>query len=166
MQGLIRGALVALIAALALPVLAQTTQPLRAILPVGAGSGVDTITRAAMPSLTKALNGQPVVVENLPGAGGITGTQAIVKAAPDGSTIGIVSNNHVINPSVYKQLPFDSISFLRHSIGQTRVSWWRSVLRNMASGSPGVLARLAILANLASDCFVSDDFQSSSSLPA
>jgi len=110
MQRPIRGALIALIAALALPVPAQTTQPLRAILPVGAGSGVDTITRAAMPSLTKALNGQPVVVENLPGAGGITGTQAIVKAAPDGSTIGIVSNNHVINPSVYKQLPFDSIN--------------------------------------------------------
>src|ERR1051326_5346558 len=62
--------------------------------------------------------------------------------------------------------PFDSTSFLRHSIGQTRVSWWRSVLRKVASGSPGVLARLAILANLASDCFVSDDFQSSSSLPA
>jgi len=102
--------LVALLAAVALPVPAQTTQPLRAILPVGAGSGVDTIVRAVTPSLTKALNGQPVVVENLPGAGGITGTQAIVKAVPDGTTIGIVSNNHVINPSVYKQLPFDSIN--------------------------------------------------------
>jgi tripartite-type tricarboxylate transporter receptor subunit TctC len=62
------------------------------------------------PSLTKSLGGQPVVIENLPGAGGITGTQAIVKAAPDGSTIGVVSNNHVINPSVYKKMPFDSIN--------------------------------------------------------
>jgi tripartite-type tricarboxylate transporter receptor subunit TctC len=92
----------------ALPALAQ--QPLRTILPVGPGSGVDTITRSVAPALTKALNGQPVVIENLPGAGGITGTQAIVKAAPDGNTIGVVSNNHVINPSVYKKMPFDSIN--------------------------------------------------------
>jgi len=84
--------------------------PLRTILPVGPGSGVDTITRSVGPSLTKALNGTPVVIENMPGAGGITGTQAIVKAAPDGNTIGVVSNNHVINPSVYKKMPFDSIN--------------------------------------------------------
>ena len=84
--------------------------PLRAILPVGPGSGVDTITRSVGPSLTKALNGTPVVIENMPGAGGINGTAAIVKAAPDGNTIGVVSNNHVINPSVYKKMPFDSIN--------------------------------------------------------
>lgn len=98
-------------AVLSLAALAQggaADKPLKAILPVGAGSGVDTIVRAIGPSLTKALNGQPVVVENLPGAGGITGTQAIVKSAPDGHTIGVVSNNHVINPSVYKSMPFDS----------------------------------------------------------
>ena len=89
---------------------AQGAQPLRAILPVGPGSGVDTIVRSISPSLTKALNGQPVVVENLPGAGGITGTQAIVKAAPDGNNIGVVSNNHAINPSVYKKMPYDSIN--------------------------------------------------------
>ncbi|MFO1310769.1 MAG: tripartite tricarboxylate transporter substrate binding protein [Burkholderiales bacterium] len=104
-----RRAIVALVGALALPAFAQSQAPLKAILPVGPGSGVDTIVRAVAPSLTKALNGQPVVVENIPGAGGITGTQAIVKAAPDGATIGIVSNNHVINPSVYRKLPFDSI---------------------------------------------------------
>jgi tripartite-type tricarboxylate transporter receptor subunit TctC len=83
-------------------------KPMRLILPVGAGSGVDTIARAANAALAKAL-GQSVVIENLPGAGGITGTAAIVKAAPDGATIGLVSNNHVINPSVYKSLPFDSV---------------------------------------------------------
>ena len=56
-------------------------KPLRVILPIGAGSGVDGIVRAVGPSLTKALGGQPVVIENLPGAGGITGTTAIVQAA-------------------------------------------------------------------------------------
>ena len=46
----------------------------------------------------------------MPGAGGITGTQAIVRSRPDGQTIGVVSNNHVINPSVYSKMPFDSLA--------------------------------------------------------
>jgi tripartite-type tricarboxylate transporter receptor subunit TctC len=78
------------------------------ILPVATASGVDTITRAASPALAKAL-GHPVIVDNQPGAGGIVGTQALVRAAPDGFTLSIVSNNHVIYPSVYKSLPFDPI---------------------------------------------------------
>jgi tripartite-type tricarboxylate transporter receptor subunit TctC len=81
---------------------------IRVILPVATASGVDTITRAAAPALAAAL-GHPVVIENQPGAGGIVGTQALVKSAPDGMTLSIVSNNHVIYPSVYKSLPFDPI---------------------------------------------------------
>jgi tripartite-type tricarboxylate transporter receptor subunit TctC len=91
---------------------AQSSSPLRVVLPVGAGSGVDTIMRAAQNELSKALGGQAIVIENLPGAGGITGTTAIVKAAPDGNTIGVVSNNHAVNPSVFKKLPYDSINDL------------------------------------------------------
>lgn len=87
----------------------NSSAPLRVILPVGAGSGVDVIVRSAQTALSKALGGQPVVVENLPGAGGITGTQALVKAAPDGNTIAVVSNNHAVNPSVFKKLPYDSL---------------------------------------------------------
>lgn len=102
-------------ASLAFSTLAATAQPatdkpLRVILPISAGSGVDTIMRAAAPSLTKALGGQPLVIENLPGAGGTTGTMQVVKAAPDGQTIGVVSNNHVVNPSVYKKMPFDALN--------------------------------------------------------
>ncbi|MFD1840590.1 tripartite tricarboxylate transporter substrate binding protein [Paracidovorax cattleyae] len=88
---------------------AQGGAPLRVILPVGAGSGVDVITRSAQTALTKALGGQAVVIENLPGAGGITGTQTLIKAAPDGNTVAIVSNNHAVNPSVFKKLPYDSL---------------------------------------------------------
>jgi len=87
-------------------------RPLRVILPVGAGSGVDTIVRAVGPALAKALGGRPVVIENLPGAGGITGTSALVKAPADGSTIGVISNNHAVNPSVYRSLPYDSLNDL------------------------------------------------------
>lgn len=89
--------------------MAQTT-PLRVILPVGAGSGVDTIVRSAQTALSKALGDQPVVIDNMPGAGGITGTQALVKAAPDGQTIAVVSNNHAVNPSVFKKMPYDSLA--------------------------------------------------------
>ena len=100
----------AALAALALPALAQTgDKPIRIVLPIGAGSGVDTIARAAQPSLGKTL-GQPVVIDNLPGAGGITGAAAVAKAAPDGLTLGLFSNNHVINPAVYKKMPFDAIN--------------------------------------------------------
>jgi tripartite-type tricarboxylate transporter receptor subunit TctC len=77
------------------------------ILPVATASGVDTITRAATPALTKAL-GHPVIVDNQPGAGGIVGTAAMIKSAPDGYTLSIVSNNHVIYPSVYKSVPRSS----------------------------------------------------------
>ena len=83
--------------------------PLRVILPVSAGSGVDAILRAAQNALSKELK-QPVVIENLPGAGGITGTLQLVKAAPDGRTIAFVSNNHAVNPSVFKKMPFDSLN--------------------------------------------------------
>lgn len=103
------GVAAAILSLAAIPSFAQAPadRPLRVILPVGPGSGVDTIMRAVQPSLTKAL-GQTVIIENQPGAGGIPGTNSIVKAPADGSTIGVVSNNHVINPSVYKKMPFDS----------------------------------------------------------
>jgi len=107
-----RVALVLGAAALLVGTAAQAQTPLRVILPVSAGSGVDTIMRAAQNELSKAL-GQPVVLENLPGAGGITGTQALVRAAPDGNTVGVLSNNHAVNPSVFKKLPYDSINDIK-----------------------------------------------------
>ncbi|MCY1513112.1 hypothetical protein D9M68_475960 [compost metagenome] len=100
----------AVVLSAARPVFAQGgDKPVRFILPISAGSGVDAIARAASVALGKAL-GQPVVIENLPGAGGITGTSAVIKAPPDGFTLGMVSNNHVINPSVFKKMPFDAIA--------------------------------------------------------
>ncbi|KGG84723.1 ABC transporter substrate-binding protein [Comamonas thiooxydans] len=97
----------------ALPALAQTKaaghdKALRVILPLSAGSGADGAIRAISTPISKAL-GQTLVIENLPGAGGITGTAQIVRAPKDGDTIGIVSNNHAVNPSLYKNIPFDSI---------------------------------------------------------
>ena len=78
----------------------------RFILPNATGSGVDAITRAVQPALAKALSAN-VVVENQPGAGGVVGLQTLARAAPDGLTLSVVSNNVVIFPSVLKSLPFD-----------------------------------------------------------
>jgi tripartite-type tricarboxylate transporter receptor subunit TctC len=100
----------ALAAALAGPRVAVAQQAgdktVKFILPNATGSGVDAITRAAQAALAKAL-GYPVVVDNQPGAGGIVGLQALARAAPDGFTLSVVSNNVVIFPSVYKTIPFD-----------------------------------------------------------
>ena len=101
-----------LAAGCAIPALTHATphdKPLRVILPLSAGSGGDGAIRAIAPSIGKVL-GQAMVIENLPGAGGITGTAQLVRAPKDGSTIAIVSNNHVVNPSLYKSIPFDSIN--------------------------------------------------------
>ncbi|MFO1315336.1 MAG: tripartite tricarboxylate transporter substrate-binding protein [Burkholderiales bacterium] len=88
------------------PAWAQSDRTIRFILPNATGSGVDAITRAAQPALGKAL-GHGIVVDNQPGAGGIVGLQALARSAPDGFTLGVVSNNVVIFPSVLKSIPFD-----------------------------------------------------------
>ena len=94
------------LSALAPAAWAQADRPVRFVLPNATGSGVDTITRSAQAALAKAL-GHPVVVDNQPGAGGVLGLQTLARSAPDGYTLGVVSNNVVIFPSVIKQLPFD-----------------------------------------------------------
>ena len=106
------GAVAAGVLSLSAPprLLAQTGDKLvRFILPVSPGSGVDSITRAAQNALAKAL-GQPVVIENQPGAGGLVGTAAMIKSPPDGLTLSMVSNYHVIYPSVLKLVPFDPVA--------------------------------------------------------
>jgi len=103
-------AVVALLASSAFgPVLAASDKPIRIILPGSPGSGVSLIMRAASSALSTAL-GSPVVVEDIPGAGGVVGTSAITRAQPDGLTLGVISSNHAIIPSVYKTLPFDPIA--------------------------------------------------------
>ena len=93
-------------AVLAQPALSD--KPLRMVVPLAAGSTVDAVARALGPGLGRA-TGHPVVVENVVGAGGIPGTAQIVKAPKDGLTLGMISSNHVINPGIYKTIPYDSL---------------------------------------------------------
>ncbi|MSQ72123.1 MAG: tripartite tricarboxylate transporter substrate binding protein [Betaproteobacteria bacterium] len=89
--------------------LAQTypTRPIRFIVPVAAGSTFDTSTRLIGEKLAQRL-GQPVVVENQPGAGTALGLATVAKAAPDGYTIGLMLSPVTIQHSLVKQMPFDS----------------------------------------------------------
>lgn len=83
-------------------------KPLRLIVPTQPGSQADAVARALSESMGRQL-GHPIVIENIAGAGGIPGTQQIVRAPKDGLTLGLVSSNHVINPAIYRSMPFDSL---------------------------------------------------------
>jgi tripartite-type tricarboxylate transporter receptor subunit TctC len=87
---------------------AESDKPIRMIVPLAAGSTVDAVARALTPGFGKA-TGHPVIVENIVGAGGISGTSQIVRAPKDGLTLGMISSNHVINPSIYKTVPYDTL---------------------------------------------------------
>src|SRR4051812_6534763 len=89
------------------PAAAQSypSQPLRFIVPFTPGTGMDMIARHVGPKLTERL-GQPVVVENRPGASGNIGAEVVAKAAPDGHTLMVGANTLVIAANLYKNVPF------------------------------------------------------------
>jgi len=86
---------------------AWPAKPLRAIVPVGAGSSTDIVHRLVLEQLSTGL-GQPIVVENRTGAGGTIGTAAVAKADPDGYTLLANGSAHTIAPALYKSLPYDA----------------------------------------------------------
>ena len=87
---------------------AWPARPLRAIVPVGAGSSTDIVHRIVLEQLSEQL-GQPIVVENRVGAGGSIGTAAVAKAAPDGYTLLAHGSAHTIAPALYRSLPYDPV---------------------------------------------------------
>ena len=95
---------------LTVPALAQTfpTRPVRLVVPFSAGGPTDAIARLVAAQLESSW-GQPVTVENRPGAGGSTGSALVARAAPDGHTLLVTANSHAINPSVLRNLPFDTL---------------------------------------------------------
>ncbi|HYC63869.1 MAG TPA: tripartite tricarboxylate transporter substrate binding protein [Reyranellaceae bacterium] len=99
-----------LLAALSSLALAQTfpTKPVRLIIAFTPGSSTDIIGRAVAAKLQE-MWGQPVVAENRTGAGGTIGSAAVLREAPDGYTLLANSSAHVSNPSMYAQLPYDTL---------------------------------------------------------
>jgi len=84
---------------------AWPTRPLRAIVPVGAGSSTDIVHRVVLEQLAAQL-GQPIVVENRVGAGGTIGSAVVAKSEPDGYTILAHGSALTIAPALYKSFPF------------------------------------------------------------
>ena len=82
-------------------------RPLRLVVPFGAGGNLDVLARMLTPAVAARL-GQPVVIENRPGAGGNLGTEVVARAAPDGLTLLLGSNGGLtINPLIMERVPYD-----------------------------------------------------------
>jgi len=84
------------------------SRPVRIIIPSGAGGITDILGRVIAPKLTEGL-GQQIVVDNRPGASGIVGSQIVAKSAPDGYTLLMVFPSHVVNQSLYPDVPYDTV---------------------------------------------------------
>jgi tripartite-type tricarboxylate transporter receptor subunit TctC len=95
--------------AMILPASAQTypARPITLVVPFSAGGFTDVLARQLGKSMQSAL-GQPVVIDNRPGAGGIIGAEKVAKAKPDGYTLLVTTTAHVVNPALTRSLPYDT----------------------------------------------------------
>ena len=102
-----------LAALLAAPLLAYAqaypTKPVRIVLPFGPGGVADITTRTIAPRMSEGL-GQQVVVENLPGAGGIRASETVARADPDGHTLLLLTNGNAVSQALFKSLPYDPLN--------------------------------------------------------
>ena len=92
---------------IATPAAAYPDRPVKIVVPYPAGGGTDVVARILAQRLSEKAK-QQFIVENRGGAGGTIGTDAVAKAPADGYTLLIVPTSHVINPSVYAKLPYDT----------------------------------------------------------
>ncbi|MBE9607534.1 tripartite tricarboxylate transporter substrate binding protein [Acetobacteraceae bacterium H6797] len=85
------------------------SRPIRLIVPFGAGTSTDIVSRLLTPKMSERL-GQPIVVENRAGAGGVVGSDAVAKSAPDGYTLCMGSiASHSVNMSLMPNMPYDAL---------------------------------------------------------
>src|SRR5687768_506535 len=81
-------------------------KPVKLVVPFAPGGGTDAIARALGTGMSQAL-GQPVIIDNKPGAGTIIGSDLVAKSAPDGHSVVVATFAHAVNPSLMAKLPFD-----------------------------------------------------------
>ena len=84
------------------------SRPVRIIVAFPVGGLLDTVSRVVGDKLTVVL-GQQFIIESRPGAGGTLATAAVARAEPDGYTLMMINDNHAVNPSVFKNIPYDSV---------------------------------------------------------
>ena len=125
-------------------------KPIRVIVPFTPGGTTDFVARLVGVELSKAL-GQPVIVDNKPGAGTVIGVDAAAKAAPDGYTFVCVANSFTANQTLIRKLPYDTQKDLRpvalmgmseHVLATHQASGLKTLadLRNQAKAKPGTLS--------------------------
>jgi len=101
-----------ILAGAALPVLARaqsfSKKPIRIVVPFGPGGVADLTARAVAARMGENM-GQPVIIDNRPGAGGIAAAQAVIHAEPDGHTLLLTSNGTAVSAGLFKALPYDPV---------------------------------------------------------
>jgi tripartite-type tricarboxylate transporter receptor subunit TctC len=90
---------------------AYPSKPIRFIVPFTAGSGTDIMARTIGDAMGKSM-GQPIIIDNKPGAGGTIGANQVAKSEADGYTVLIHSSGHALNPAIYPNLPYDTVKDL------------------------------------------------------
>ena len=90
---------------------AYPNKPIKVIVPFGAGGGTDNLVRTFQTAFEKAI-GQAIVVENRPGGGSVIGTELAVRSNADGYTVLIADSGITVNPSLYNNLPYDTLKDL------------------------------------------------------
>jgi len=89
--------------------LSYPSKPVRIVLPFGPGGVADITTRTIAPKMSEGL-GQQVVVENMPGAGGIRAAETVARAEPDGHTLLLLTNGNAVSQALFKSLPYDPLN--------------------------------------------------------
>jgi tripartite-type tricarboxylate transporter receptor subunit TctC len=112
-RGLLATGLALSVMGLSMPVLAQgfPSKPLRIVVPFAAGGAGDLTARIVAAELSTSL-GQPVTIENRPGAGGVVAAETVARAEPDGHTMFLMSNGTAVTASLFKSLPYDTLKDL------------------------------------------------------
>jgi len=139
--------LVAAIALAAAPALAPAqafpSRPVKIVVPTSAGGATDSFSRAIGQRLAE-IWGQPVVVENRPGANQIIGADYVVKSAPDGYTLLVSdASSFVMNPHLYRKLPYDGIRSFTPITVLVRFPWVIAVHPSVPANTFQELVRLA-----------------------
>lgn len=113
------------------------------VLPFPAGSATDGIARFIAVELRKSL-GQPIVIENRPGADGIVASRYVMRSEPDGYTVFVTTNStHAVNPTLYRELPYDPVKDFTPVAGLIRIMQMLCVRADFPANDLGGFLRVA-----------------------
>lgn len=116
-------------------------RPIKIVVPLAAGGTGDTLARLVGDELARALGGA-VIIEDRPGSGGVIGTDAVAKSAPDGHTLLHTSPSHVLNAALRDRLPYDPLKDFA-SIART-ADTWQVLLANSSVPASSVKELIAL----------------------